>query len=135
MPRAIATPPSCQSARLLATPPTSSQHTSSQCTTTLPYPPSLSLRSSMQIWSGLVIPPVRVVHHDVKHVFDAQAAHSLVHVVAQPGAPLTQGGGACVLPGPQGKRKGGVVGLRQVCRSRRAMGSTLCEGREQALRL
>lgn len=35
--------------------------------------------------------PVRPVHHNVKHVGNAQAAHRLVHIVAQPGAP----GGQC----------------------------------------
>lgn len=41
--------------------------------------------------------PVGVVNNDVKHVSDAQPAHRLVHVVAQPRLPLARSGRARLL--------------------------------------
>ena len=48
--------------------------------------------------------PVWVVHHDVKHVANAQAAHSLIHIVAQAGLPLLQRRGTAGLQGGAGGR-------------------------------
>ena len=38
-----------------------------------------------------------VVHHNVKHLFDPQLSHCLVHVVAEPALPLLQAASALTL--------------------------------------